>query len=366
MNSKTMFDLPKRMTLSMQAAAAIRKAVEKGTWHEHLPSERRLCEFFQVSRPTIRSALRLLAREGLVEIHQGRRNRLLTLPTRRTEARARLVGLITQGPDSHISQTSHQLIGDLRTHLAKHGIATERIACPPADGRAQLRAVEMFVRQNRFVCCILITVNKAVQQWFAERSVPALVLGSCHEAVQLPSIDVDYRSVCRHAAGIFLGRGHRHLALVVHNSGFAGDLASEQGFSEGVERFRGSAARTTMVRHNGTAQNITAKLDALFQSAQAPTALLVARPWALFAVIIYLLRRGRTVPDSVSLISRDQDYVFETLDPLISHYRFEGHSFVQQLSRLVLKLVSDGYLAPEPTLLFPKFFAGGTVKRLNR
>ena len=71
-----MLDIPKRLPLAAQVAASLRAAIEKGSWEHNLPSERRLTEVFQVSRPTMRTALHLIAKEGLIEIRQGRPNRL--------------------------------------------------------------------------------------------------------------------------------------------------------------------------------------------------------------------------------------------------------------------------------------------------
>ncbi len=365
-SSSPSFDIPKRLSLSAQAAAAIRKAMEQGTWEGHLPSERRLCEMFQISRPTIRTALHLLAKEGLIEIRQGRRNRLLAPPAPAPREQNRLVGLVTHGPVSHMSLTAYQGISEMRAHLAQHGFATEILICPPRSAPAQRRKLEEFVRRNRVFCCVLLSVSRDVQAWFAERSLSSLVLGSCHPQIKLPSLDVDYRSVCRHAAGIFLSKGHRRLALIVPNSGMAGDLASEEGFREAISQRKSiDDARAILVRHNGTAQNIGAKLDALFNSAHAPTALLVAKPQHVFIVLIYLLKRGLTMPDTISFIARDHDHLFETVIPPISHYTAKEDTFSHRLSRLMLQMVSQGYLAPEPNLIFPRYFPGGTVKQLG-
>ena len=361
-SSPASFEMPRRLSLSAQAASSIRKAVSDGTWEGFLPSERRLCEVFQVSRPTIRTALHLLAKEGLLDIRQGRRNRLLGSP-RESNEQNRFVGLVAHEPVSHMSQTSYQGISEMRAQLAKHGFNTEVLVCPPHSPRIQRRKLEDFIRQNRVFCCVLLSVSKDIQQWFCAHSVPALVLGSCHPEVNLPSLDVDYRSVCRHAAGTLLSKGHRRIALVIPNSEVAGDLASEQGFREAVEqRFADDATRATIVRHNGTAQNIGMKLDVLFSSPDAPTALFVAKPQHVFIVIIYLLKRGLSVPDTVSLMARDYDHIFETVNPPIAHYTFGEESFAHRLTRLMLQMVNQGYISPEPNLIFPKYFAGGTVK----
>jgi len=365
MSSSTSFDIPKRLSLSAQAAASIRKAIDEGTWNECLPSERRLCELFQVSRPTIRTALHLLAKEGLLEIRQGRRNRLLGKPNGTTEHHNQLIGLVTHEPVSQVALSSYQGISEMRSHLAAHGFTTEVLVCPPRSARAQCRKLEEFVRRNRVFCCVLLSVSKELQEWFAAHSIPALVLGSCHPEVRLPSLDVDYRSVCRHAAGIFLSKGHRRIALLVPNSGVAGDLASEEGFHEAVEqRTLHENVRALVVRHNGTAQNINAKLDALFSSSHPPTALLIAKPQHVFIVIVYLLKRGLTVPDTVSVMARDHDHIFGTVIPPISHYTFEEGGFADRLSRLMLQMVSQGYLTAEPSLIFPTYFPGGTVRSI--
>src|SRR5688572_2673998 len=110
MISSLPFEIPKRLSLSAQAAASIAKAIEAGTWEEFLPSERRLCELFQISRPTIRTALHLLAKEGRIEIHQGRRNRLLAATADTNRRQNRLVGLITQDRKSTRLNSSHSQI----------------------------------------------------------------------------------------------------------------------------------------------------------------------------------------------------------------------------------------------------------------
>lgn len=354
-------EIPKRVSLSAQAAASIRKSVAEGVWGESLPSERQLCALFQVSRPTIRTALHLLAKQGLLEIRQGRRNRLLGGPRRSPPRPNRLIGLVTHEPLEHMSLTSYHGISAMRTHLAEHGFSTELLVCPVRKARTQCRRLEEFVRQRRVFCCVLTSVSRELQRWFSAHSVPALVLGSCHPEVNLPSLDVDYRSVCRHAAGVLLAKGHRRVGLVVPHFGVAGDLASETGFREGLGRSTRPEVRGVLVRHNGTAASIATRLDALLASPDKPTGLVVAKSRHTFMVLMHLLRRGIAVPDQVSIIARDHDRVFDLVSPAVSHYAFASESMAQRLTRLMLQLVDQGYLSPEPNLIVPTYRPGGTV-----
>lgn len=365
MRSFQNIELPKRVSLADQAAAGIRKAIEEGAWADYLPSERRLCEIFQVSRPTVRSALRSLAKSGWFEIQQGRRTRLAPKKQRAAVPASRLIGLITQEEITHMTPSSYQLVNKMQAYLADHGFSVEILVCQAVGARAQRRKVEAFVRQYRVFCCVLLSVSTNLKRWFAERSFPALVLGSCDASVQLPSIDIDFRSICRHAAGVFLRHGHRHIALLLPNSRIGGDLASIQGFEEGVAQWNQTgkeSARAIIVPHNGTAQNITSRLDILFNAPNPPTGLLVVKPLYVYVVILYLLQRGLAVPNTISLIARDQDHVFEMVNPPISHYRHQGDVFAHRLTRLLLKLINQGSLKPEANLIFPNFIKGGTCK----
>ena len=178
--------------------------------------------------------------------------------------------------------------------------------------------------------------------------------------MKLPSLDVDYRAVCRHAAGVFLRAGHRRLALLVPDYGVAGDLASEEGFRAGVAAHPGpDRATVTIVRHSGHHADLAARLAALLRSPGAPTALLVARPEHTVTTLVHLLKGGIRVPQAISLIARDHDPVYAGT---LSHYAFATDTFAQRLSRLMLHLVGRGHLPAEANLIFPRFVAAGTVQ----
>ena len=360
------FDLPRRQSLSAQAAEALERAIGEGTWQDFLPSERRLCELLQVSRPTIRTALQMLAKSGVIEIRQGRRNRLLPAARHSPHRASRLIGIVSPVPFEQLSVSTYKIISEMRTHLAEHGFTTEVLVCPPKAAAVSRRRLEDFLRRNRVFCCLLTSVSHDLQDWFATHALPCLVLGSCHPDIKLPSLDIDYRSVCRHAGGNLLAKGHRRIALIMPDSGVAGDLASEEGFREAFTSPNHLDAAPIIVRHNGAVQHLVLKLDALFDSPQRPTALLVAKPAHSLSSLIHLLKRGLSVPDDVSLVCRDQDPLFEKVHPAISHYLTHDTSFAHRLLRLMQELVTHGYLPPEPTLIFPKHFAGGTLKNAPR
>jgi DNA-binding LacI/PurR family transcriptional regulator len=356
------FEIPQRHSLSAQAADALRRAIQQGAWQGSLPGERRLCDLLKVSRTTIRTTLQTLARDGLIEIRHRRRNRLLSFEHRPPAANSRLVVLVSPEPITHLSSSAYAAVSDMRTCLAERGFTTEVLVCQARSKTARLHRLERFVRQNPVLCCLLLSVGRELQEWFMAHALPALVHGSCHPGVRLPSLDVDYRAVCRHAAVLLRRKGHRRIALIVPDSGAAGDLVSEEAFRAAVLAAPAEeGSQASVVRHDGTPEHLYNKLDGLFSAQRFPTALMVAKPPHTFLVAIYLMKRGLKVPDDVSLIARDQDHLFEGT---ISHYRFRREAFSNRLTRLMLQLAVDGHIPAEPHLIIPNYVSGGTVRQL--
>ena len=360
-----MFELPKRLSLSAQTAAAIRQGIEQKVWDEFLPGERRLSELFQVSRPTIRVALHILEKEGVLQVCQGKRSRVAIRGLQRpADLPRRVVALLTSEPLSELSPVVYQAISEIRGRLQERNIAVEVFVGNAHGARFQERRISPFLREHKIFCSILLSVDKSVQQWFQENSLPALVFGSCHPAVRLPSLDIDHRAVCRHAFGTLLGRGHRRIALIVPSLALAGYLEGIRGFLDGVREAERSGIRAQVVQHDGSPTGLTAKLDALFGASEPPTALIVIKPQFVFAVIVYLLNRGLKVPADVSLIARDGDPFFGTVDPVIALYPFDVEGTVRRVLRLMSRLVDQGFLPQSRNLLFPKFAPGGTIRDL--
>lgn len=347
--------MPTRSTLAEQAAHALREAIRAGRWRDFLPGERRLCDALRVSRPTIRAAIRQLTQESLLETRHGRRHRILSSARVKRSRSGGLVLLVSHQPLADTSFTAYKGVSEMRAQLAADGFATETMVCPASPSRTHRRRLTEFMRQNPVRCCVLLSVKRDLQAWFAARKIPTLVLGSCHPGLELPSLDVDYRSVCRHAAGLLQAKGHRRIAFLVPHSDVAGDLASEQGFLEGVAR---GPAEGRVARHNGTNHGVATALRGLLTGPKPPTALLVAKPNHVLCVLALLLRDGRRVPDELSIIARDHDPLFANV---VDHYRFNADPFALRLSRLVRSMVGQRFLPLAPHLILPRYQAGTTV-----
>lgn len=353
--------IPKRHSLIVETAQALRSGIEERVWAESLPGERILSKQLHVSRPTLRLAFTLLEKEGMISVSRGVRRRILPLPNRPSRPAQKVLGIVASQPMNRLARIPGEMILEMRYQLSQSGFESEVSVAPYGDFKPHRKKLEGFIKEHGIFCCILMLSSMELQSWFHENRIPAFVLGSNHPSVPLPSLDVDYYAVCRHAAGIFLGRGHRHLAMMLQEGNVAGDLASERGFVDGVNQSAHADAGCTIVHHTGDTRDICRKLDRLFDRSDPPTALLVCKPLEVLIALTHLLHRGIKLPQQVSLVSRDRDHAFTCLHPSLAHYSFPIETFSQRLTRLMLQLVEDGSLPPKRHLLMPLFVPGDTL-----
>jgi LacI family transcriptional regulator len=217
------------------------------------------------------------------------------------------------------------------------------------------------VAENPHGCWILTLSNEAVQRWFATHAVPCVVAGSVHAGLELPYRDLDHRAMCRHAAGVMLGLGHRKLALVIAKSQLAGDLESEAGFIEGVRKSSHAGAEAVVGRHDGTVDGIGHAVRRLMEQRPPVTAILVANAYHYLTVVSRLAQAGRQVPRDVSVISRDDDLFLSYVAPGPARYAASAHALAKSLLRPVLEWLEKSPPARPGLRLMPEFRTGGSI-----
>jgi len=351
--------VPQRLSLVTQAVGILKENINTGYWSGELPGEHELCGYLHVSRVTLRKALDELQREGLVRSSQGKR-RTIVPDRRHSQMQNKRVILLTELPLHLLHPFTIYWMDCLREHLSETGYRLEIHVGQAAFGTNVDRSLSQMQKQFRPVGWVLYRSNERMQHWFSKHSLPCVIAGSRHPNIRLPSVDVDYRAVCRHAVGQFLARKHKHIVFLNPESGAAGDLDSEQGFMEAAKSAQDEETRATVVRHDGTVQGICNKLDLLLQRPNRPTAFLVARPAFVLTAVSHFLRKNLNLPRDVALISRDDDSFLESVVPTISRYTSNPTVFAHKVSRAVLEILGGGVLSRSDIRMMPTFVAGQT------
>jgi DNA-binding LacI/PurR family transcriptional regulator len=350
--------LPQRTSLVSQTAAIILEEIDSGSWTGWLPGEHELCEQLHVSRTTLRAALDQLHRLGRINCQQGRRREII--PGRRAFQKVQSNRVVALMPDPLQALLFRAfLIDRLREHLASEGYLLD-IHVSKVPFRARLpHEMEKLASMLRPAGWVLMNSTEQMQRWFAAQRLPCVLAGSRHSGIELPSVDTDYRAVCRHAVGKFLSRGHQRIVLLSPNPAGAGDVLTETVFREAISQ-SGSAIDGLVVNHDRTLPDICARLDSLMTRRQPPTAFLVSRARHALTVLCYMLNKGFQVPKDVALISRDDEPYMEDLVPTVARYSNNPNLFALKLSRAVTAMVRGTQTITDQKVM-SKFIPGQTL-----
>ncbi|MDI1312342.1 substrate-binding domain-containing protein, partial [Prosthecobacter sp.] len=351
--------LPQRISLVSLTAQSLRESMQAGHWHGHLPGERELCARLQVSRHTLRAALHELQRDGFLEVSDRQRRRIKTDVKEQTAVHDRVIALISPRPLLEMSPSTVVMVDDLRDQLSRVGFSFEIHVSTACFSATPARALEALTTRSPAAAWLLFGSLEPVQSWFVRRKLPCLVVGSCAPGMSLPSIDADYRALCRHAGGLLSGKGHRHIAFIRPAGDYGGDMQSEQGLREALG---GSHALSLQViPHDGTAAHLCTLLDKTLRSARPPTAYVVARAMHVLTVMMFLTQRGKRIPQDIAVISRDDETFLQHTVPPITRYAANTGQFARSVCKAARQLAEAGTLPPKAIRLMPKLIRGETV-----
>ncbi len=354
--------LPQRQSLVAQTVAFLNAQIDAVVWRDWLPSERSLCELLQVSRNTLRAALAQMRQDGRIRPVHGAGNQILGGPRPKiSPPRSQDVALLTPEPIERLRPMQSLWIDDLRALLSERGVRLRVFHGHHYFSSNPGRALQKLVARNPHGCWVLMLAGEHVQRWFGKNAIPCVVAGSTHPGVDLPFRDLDHRAMCRHAAGVLLGLGHRRLALLTQKSRRAGDLASEAGFVEGVRQSRHPEADAMVIYHEESVSGIAQAVRRILKLQPAPTALLIVHPHTYLAVASRLAQSGVRVPAAISLISRDDDPFLSFIVPVAARYVIAPHLMAKSVVRPVLELLEGNPVTQRGSLIMPEFVRGESI-----
>ena len=356
--------VPQRQSVMVQISSYLQQQIADGVWSEWLPTERRLAESLQVSRNTLRCALRQLERAGVIHPVHGMGNQIITKPAvKRPPRRERMVALLAPESLEHVRPAQALMIDELRELLIEHKCRLQVLHGKQYFRASPAKALQKLLRQHPAECWLLLRASSATQVWFSKQPVPVVIAGSPDLKIDLPFVDIEYRALCRHAAGTLLAQGHRRIALVAEKTNRGGDLASELGFMEGVRKSPHEGAEPLIAWHQPSVNSVCAAVRRLMRNPPFPTALLVANPLFYLTVTSRLAQLGFKIPGDVSVLSRDDDPFLSFIVPSPARYVIPPHLFAKKLLRPILEAVDSGAIGTRAVNITPELIPGDSISR---
>lgn len=353
--------LPKSGTLAGLTLRCLKEGILTQRWRGCLPSERKLAEVLQVSRPVLRTALGKLAREGWIRT-APRRPAQITKRTALRPANRPLICLVSSTFGRYAA--SRTLYENLYRTAGERDIRVTELYSRH-EGRAGEQALRREIGKLRGVnCWVPLGVTKSLQGYFMRKGYPVLIMGHRHTGIELPSIDLDNRATCRHAAGILLGRGHRHLVLLLPQISRAGDAAGIEGFREALAAHREKGVAGEVIETTHQAETICERLEGLLRRRSGPVGFIVLHPYVFLTLCLHLGRTGLSLPGDVSAISIYDHPCLKYIPCSVA--RYSDASLFEQACALIVRQVLRPPLPAEETLLIPNYIDGRTAGSESR
>jgi DNA-binding LacI/PurR family transcriptional regulator len=350
--------IPRKILLVDQVADLLQREIAKGAWQGWLPSGRELSEQLNVNRRTLRLAAHALCERGILETVPRQGIRIVATPAPAAHpVEQPVVGLLIA--DSHAPR-SFNFEG---VHAALQELFFQNeIRFSVHHGRQYFRRdptepLEHLVERHPSHCWVLRSANARVQQWFADRRLPVVIWGRCQSKVNLPSVSINLTATTRYAVGALLGLGHRRLALFAEQSP---SRITRDAFLDSLRSCHHADVHGVAVEHEANPRSIKAALERCVRL-HRPTAILVTRTYCYVAVMAHLARMGIRVPQDISVISRDDDPLYEFMLPRPSHFTFTADAFAKQLYTMCEKVIHREMLLHTSVEILPEFVRGESV-----
>jgi DNA-binding LacI/PurR family transcriptional regulator len=361
---------PQVSTLRGQTADLIKQAILEERWVGHLPSEAELCRLLKVGRKTVRSALTALAAQNLiVPGGKGRNHQISAVPPAMKKASlkakpTRIIRFLSNEAFHELGELTTMSFNAAADKLAKAGYELVFDREAGLYKRFNKARIEQITSRPNTAGWILFRTTRQTQEWFQEKQIPAIITGSAHQGVQIPSVRFDYQAACRHAVSLLLEKGHANIAYLAPRERIASEEESVQAFlSFKKER---PDARFSLIEHNDLMSAITQGILASRLGREPVTAYLVLEPLVAVSALSILHASGIIVPDHASIIALSGAGMLIRVLPNITHYQFDGAAHGRALAKELLSNIGEGralHRCEDIGIKFHKFIPGGSVGR---
>lgn len=294
----------------------------------------RLAAELDVSKVTMRAALRLMEAEGLVAQNGQRRARVVVRtekPPLLQKGQCRITMLLDRPFNDHLA-SEREFYLQIRMAIEAAGHSCIIAPKTQTDLNHNVSRVARHFREIESEAWIVVDGRRQVLEWFAGQNKPTLALGGS-KVEGMAHAGRDLKPMLRDAIRRLTELGHQRIAFLLDersqlpHSSVPTEILAE--FS--ALRIPASAAYNTPI-WTESEQELHQLLDALFR-VTPPTALFAQNMRLLLATLSFMASRGIRVPAQVSLIGGFCDGEMEWTASSPTHYRTEMDALVRHVLR---------------------------------
>jgi DNA-binding LacI/PurR family transcriptional regulator len=349
----------RRQSLIEITADHLREGFRTGRWRGLLPGVLALASELDVSKDTVRAALRLLESEGSLQDNGAGRSRKIM--TRRIQKKRTLrIAILTSLPFLEDNSRTQRLL-----LVIKNALETEGHVCLICDQVSYLlpncvRRMTRLVAATEADAWIVYEGTQEVLGWFVKTTVPALALGGRMQDLPMASSRTDFAVATEECVDALVALGHARIVLLAPEAWrHPTPSLAATAFLERLKHHGLPATVYNLPDWEPTAEGFESLMKALF-FATPPTAFIFTEPSYCAGARLMLAEMGLRVPADVSLVNLVPDAILHLQRPELAYYQWPPYAHLKRILRWV-KAVQTGQEDKEAYVVYSKFVPGGTI-----
>lgn len=354
--------LPQRQSLINQTVQALEERIYDKEWISILPSERALSQTLAVGRDTIRKALKIIEKKGIIYSPQIGGRREINTPDSGIiplfSPRIKQVGLLSSVPIEKIHTSFFYEIYKLEEALSSKENRLSIISKPWVLQDNPEKHLEELILQYPCILWILYRCPQKIQEWFAEKNIPCLVRGQSYKPEKIYQLDTDWEATAHHAAGLLWRNGHTHASLIIPKQHMKGIESAARGFK--------SLKEETWTPHfivdPGSPQKLSQMLTNFHRQHPEVTAITCSRPRHVLTCYSWATSLGIKIPDTLSLVSLAYEHFLDELYPSICCYNYNPQQSARRIVKSIIKLLNGESLTHSAEWIIPACKMGKSLK----
>ncbi|BCX48443.1 hypothetical protein HAHE_23510 [Haloferula helveola] len=343
-----------------QVASHLRGELLRRRWRDTVPGIHPLAAELGVNHKTVKSALELLEKEGLL-VPQG-------------PGRKRRIDML-RGHSSHVLRIAI-LAGDagakrldymmsLQHELVDAGIQAHFASGSLDEFGMDLKKVRKLVENTEADAWIINAGSRDVLEWFSSRSQPAFALFGRRRGLPIPAVGPDKPTATAEMTRRLIELGHRRIVVLCRRSRrLPQPGASEQAFLGELEAHGIETSAYNLPDWEETPEGLHRCLKSLFRITP-PTAVIVDEPPFFIGALQFCGSHNIRVPEDVSLVATDPDPSFAWCRPSVAHIGWDSRPWIRRAVRWAAN-VSRGKPDVRQTVTKSGFVEGGTLGPAKR
>ncbi len=287
-----------------------RKKIRSGEYAngQMLPSERELCLLHNVSRQTIRNALKILSEQGWIASRPGKGTCIQNPPIGSHEKPesdspgGRQIGFICSSATYLSDPKLTELLLGCNSALSQEKYSISLSVSKKDEAHQVYPVYPEWLRHGSVSGYICVSAHHELQWDLAQRGVPALSCGYIWGDADLPSVAVDFRRIYREVVLHLDRKGHRRFCSFV----WKGDTRFTQevlgGYEEGHLALQKRPDEILVERYDNTAYGLVTALRRALKK-HRPTAIILQGEEHLPEVMRFLSQQEIRVPKDLFVVA---------------------------------------------------------------